>query len=344
MEAASYAGDYSGTAYGVRGYGYGTAGTRIGVYGQATGGATNWAGYFEGRGKFTQELLLDDYLYASGYLQTTSNVFVGDTVYTQDIYAPFSFQPVRIGAGQDILVKIDGANGGYASAFKIMNGNGVDCFGADEFGNARTYGNQYIDDNLGVGTTSPTQKLDVDNGNLVVQGTNSFQTSGDAGIVYLGGVHHYIKGEYGYGVKIGTYAVGDALVIKEISGNVGIGTTAPAAGYKLSVDGKIIGEELRIQNATNWPDYVFQEDYRLMPLDELQNAIQLNGHLPNIPPADVVEREGIAVGEMQKKMMEKIEELTLYTIAQEQAIRALRKELSEMQSAFGITTESPATK
>ena len=91
--------------------------------------------------------------------------------------------------------------------------------------------------NVGIGTTNPSKKLEVDEGNILVKGINSFQTTGDAGTLFLGSVHHYIKGEYGFGVKIGTYIVGDAISIREGSGAVGIGTTNPTA--KLDVNGNV---------------------------------------------------------------------------------------------------------
>jgi len=94
--------------------------------------------------------------------------------------------------------------------------------------------------NVGIGTISPSQKLDIDYGNIIVQGTNSFTASGHEGVVYLGSVHHFIKGIYGTGIKIGTYAVADAITIKELSGNVGIGTTTP--GQRLTVRGNILVE------------------------------------------------------------------------------------------------------
>jgi hypothetical protein len=89
---------------------------------------------------------------------------------------------------------------------------------------------------VGIGTASPGQQLDIDLGHMIVQGPGSFDSNGEEGIVFLGSVHHYIKGVYGFGVKIGTYAAGDVVSIEEISGNVGIGTTNPQ-GYKLFVDG-----------------------------------------------------------------------------------------------------------
>ena len=91
--------------------------------------------------------------------------------------------------------------------------------------------------NVGIGIHTPSYKLDVDGGNIMVQGLNSSQTNGDEGILYLGTVHHYIKGVYGYGLKLGTYAAADAMVIEEESGNVGIGTTNPDA--KLEVNGTV---------------------------------------------------------------------------------------------------------
>jgi len=83
-----------------------------------------------------------------------------------------------------------------------------------------------------------------------------------------------------------TYLASDSKFFINSSGQVGIGTTSPATGYKLSVDGKIICEELRVDLSTAWPDYVFSEDYKLMSLKELDSFIEINGHLPNIPDAE----------------------------------------------------------
>jgi hypothetical protein len=94
--------------------------------------------------------------------------------------------------------------------------------------------------NVGIGTTNPSQKLDVDNGDIVIQGPDSFDAAGEQGSVYLGSVHNYVRGEYGFGVKIGAYAAGDALSIREVSGNVGIGTTTPTE--KLTIRGNLLIE------------------------------------------------------------------------------------------------------
>lgn len=140
------------------------------------------------------------------------------------------------------------------------------------------------------------------------------------------------------------------VVLQPSWGNVGIGTYTPnaklhlngamllgsnaarvAAGYSLSVDGKIIAEEVKVQSSTSWPDYVFAKDYKLMPLEELEKSIQQNKHLPNIPAAAEVEKEGISLGEMNKKLMEKVEELTLYIIELNKKHKALETKLQQVE-------------
>lgn len=108
-------------------------------------------------------------------------------------------------------------------------------------------------------------------------------------------------------------------------GNVRIGASdAAATGYLLAVDGKVMCEELKVQMSESWPDYVFGENHQLMNLYDLEKSIQLNKHLPGVPSAKEIETDGLAVGEMQKVMMEKIEELTLYIIQ-------LQKQIDELQ-------------
>lgn len=117
---------------------------------------------------------------------------------------------------------------------------------------------------------------------------------------------------------------GSDRLFVDASGNVGIGTVNTAAGYMLNVGGKAICEELKVQLEGSWPDYVFEKKYNLMPLDKLETFINTNKHLPNIPKASEVATEGIEVGEMQRRMMEKIEELTLY-------IFELKKEIENIK-------------
>lgn len=109
----------------------------------------------------------------------------------------------------------------------------------------------------------------------------------------------------------------DAFILN----SVGIGTN-PISNYKLAVDGKIRSREVKVDN-DNWADYVFFKDYKLPTLQEVEQHIQEKGHLINIPSAAEVEANGIELGEMNKLLLEKIEELTLYVIEQEKRIQSL---------------------
>ena len=111
-------------------------------------------------------------------------------------------------------------------------------------------------------------------------------------------------------------------------GDVFIGTNdfVKAAGYKLRVGGKIYSEEVRVQLQAAWPDYVFEKNYQKLNLYELEQYLADHKHLPNLPSAKEVEDEGQHLGEIQRKMLEKIEELSLYVIELKKEIDELRKE------------------
>ncbi|MBB5649150.1 tail fiber protein [Pedobacter cryoconitis] len=113
------------------------------------------------------------------------------------------------------------------------------------------------------------------------------------------------------------------------NGNVGIGTTQPDA--KLSVKGKIHAEEIKVDLNIPGPDYVFDKDYSLLSLQETADFIKANRHLPDVPSAKQMEKEGINVSEMQMKLLQKIEELTLYVIRQQKMIDKQAVDLKKMQ-------------
>ena len=112
-----------------------------------------------------------------------------------------------------------------------------------------------------------------------------------------------------------------------VSSDLRIATTTQATGYAVSVNGKIACEEVLIQLNTNWPDYVFSDDYTLLSLADLEKSIKENGHLPGLPSARNVEENGFEVADMQKRVVEKVEELALYTIEQQKMIDLLREEV-----------------
>jgi len=99
--------------------------------------------------------------------------------------------------------------------------------------------------------------------------------------------------------------------------------------FQVNNDGIARSREFIVNLEQPWPDYVFSEKYELLPLDELENYIEKNGHLPNVPSATIVETEGVALGEMNKILLEKIEELTLYLLEQDKRLEELEKKLSD---------------
>ena len=105
---------------------------------------------------------------------------------------------------------------------------------------------------------------------------------------------------------------------------VGIGTTTTGP-HKLAVEGSIGAREVKVESTT-WSDFVFREDYELMSINEVENYIRENKHLPNIPTESQVKDEGINLGEMDAKLLQKIEELTLYVIELKQEIDQLKAE------------------
>ena len=124
---------------------------------------------------------------------------------------------------------------------------------------------------------------------------------------------------------------GDLVERMRISpvGNVGIGTANPQ--NLLDVNGTIRSKEVKIE-ATGWSDFVFAEDYKLPSLSTVETHIKEHKHLPNIPSEAEVMENGINVGEMQAKLLQKIEELTLYVIEQNKKIERQEKLIEKLES------------
>ena len=192
---------------------------------------------------------------------------------------------------------------------------------------------------VGIGTHSPLSQLHIHNPastNTTVYITPKTLNSGDSATLFLAEDNVATFGMYwmydGSGNEMELWGKaylnksGPHLLIKRDNGNVAIGSYF-ATGYRLSVDGKIMCEEVRVSMQDDWPDYVFNKNYSLLPIRKLEKFIETNGHLPNIPSSDEIGNSGLELGEMQRLMMEKIEELTLYIIEQQKRIDVLSSKI-----------------
>lgn len=112
-------------------------------------------------------------------------------------------------------------------------------------------------------------------------------------------------------------------------GNIGIGTADPGT-WKLAVNGNIRAKEIKVE--TGWADYVFADSYELPTLEEVERHIREKGHLINIPSAKEIESNGVELGEMNKLLLEKIEELTLYILQQDKNQKLLEKRIQTLES------------
>lgn len=108
------------------------------------------------------------------------------------------------------------------------------------------------------------------------------------------------------------------------NGNIGIGTATPT--NKLDVNGTVRAKEVKLE-ATNWPDYVFDEGYELMSLKEIKAHIDHKGHLPGLKSAKDYKSEGVNIMDLNQKLLEKIEELTLHAIRQQKKLDDLEMKL-----------------
>jgi hypothetical protein len=119
------------------------------------------------------------------------------------------------------------------------------------------------------------------------------------------------------------------------NGNVGIGTPNPGS-FKLAVNGKIWSQEVNVAMTNPGPDYVFEKDYNLLPLSELETYISQNKHLPEVPSAKEMEAEGLNLKEMNLILLKKVEELTLHLIAKDKQVEHLQIQNKKIEERLKI--------
>ncbi|MBS7256729.1 hypothetical protein KHA98_22350 [Flavobacterium branchiicola] len=125
------------------------------------------------------------------------------------------------------------------------------------------------------------------------------------------------------------------ILMTNENGSIGLGTTATGS-HKLAVEGSIGAREIKVQ-LTTWSDFVFKRNYNLPTLEQVEKHITEKGHLENIPNEEEVLKNGINLGEMNVKLLQKIEELTLYLIAQNKRLDKIEKENEELKKEMSLS-------
>lgn len=216
--------------------------------------------------------------------------------------------------------------------------------------------------NVGIGTLNPQSKLQIgeftsNNANkIVIPGVYNFERvnigqdgNGSTMLEFVN--HNGVSTSYGakIGANVDTYGnglyiamapasssyntlqyPGNPAIFVNTDNNVAIGATNPA-GYKLAVAGSMIAEKVKVKLQSGWPDYVFDETYVLPTLQEVEAFATKHKHLPGIPTAEEVKANGLDLGETDKKLLQKIEELTLYLISQDKQLSSQQQLIFQQQ-------------
>ena len=203
--------------------------------------------------------------------------------------------------------------------------------------------------NVGIGTTLPATALHVKSPGTTI---STFESINAGNFAFIG-----LKNAAGQNAFIGNDSAGtlhfqtpgrdfSSKLVIDSYGKVGIGTTSPSANldvrgdvvvsnrvainapinsnYQLTVGGTIKAEDM-ILNLENWADYVFEKNYPLLPIKDVDTFIKINKHLPGVPSEKELKKSGLSLAKMQVIQMQKIEELTLYIIQLESRIKALEE-------------------
>lgn len=268
---------------------------------------------------------------------------------TQSVNGTVTYDGTGAGTG--------GSEGSYFgnNAGRVTTGNYNSFFGSNSgYDNTLGQGNSFIGASAGRRNTAGNFNTNIGyvGGNYNTTGNNNVNIGAFAGAANVTG-----NGNVLIGFSAGRYEMGsNKLYIANsdtinplvhgdfatkrliMNGKVGISTSmfptsvggANVSGYQLFVKGGILTDEVRVR--TGWADYVFDQNYKLNTLTQVESFIKENGHLPNTPSAREVEVQGLSLGEIARIQQEKIEELTLYLINQEKRIHSYSERFKSQQN------------
>ena len=241
---------------------------------------------------------------------------------------------------------IRGSNEGYL----ILSGN------PNGYGSRNVYINRYTSNGnvimtassgkVGIGVDYPEEKLHINGairgggelGQLTLRGDSGSVTIGASDnqmLAFVTDRNNFVFNKSIYNqtgvfsswnntnLTLNTNGINRVTILKH-NGNMGVGVSNPQ--YRLDVAGTIRAQEILVNNVSG-ADFVFEEGYYLRPLNDVKMFIKKNKHLPEIQPAKDMQENGVNMNELQIKLLQKIEELTLYLIQQDQIIQELRKEV-----------------
>lgn len=281
---------------------------------------------------------------AFNYFQGKVGIKRTDPEYDLDVNGTMRTNSLIIsdGASENFFLRSDALGNGIWTDLSTLHDD--DWISIQSSGGKSSCYNIYLNEKYqyaGIGTRNPQSKLHIVDGNIMISrsvsdapgsrnGSILFGAAidsacplGEWGIEYFDNDTNYNYGGLNFWKVYTSYNAGfDHSLFIRNDGNVGIGTSTPQS--KLAVNGTITAKEIEV-TLNGFPDYVFKSDYKLPSLKEIEDFIQINGHLPEIPSEQEVVKNGLNVGEMNVILLKKVEELTLYVIS-------LQKEVEELKN------------
>ncbi|MBV6643967.1 MAG: hypothetical protein KI790_00875 [Cyclobacteriaceae bacterium] len=291
----------------------------------------------------------DDGSTANVYFNSNGDSFLSEGNFGIGTNAPSNLLEIKSSSGS-INAAVESENDQNVSSF-LYTGRSGNSGIAGKTVVENALGNSILlnpsNGNVGIGTLSPSARLDVA-GDLhlsggLIQFNRVYENFGN--VLNLRTMDNNQFGDFRFEAeRTDDGQVRKLMYLDGGRGGLGIGTENVPDGYRLAVDGKGIFEEVKVQISQEWPDYVFENDYDLMSLERTEHYIIENRHLPEMPSKDEVVESGIDIGDMNVRLLKKIEELTLHQISllkelksQRNRIEHLEKNIEELSAELKVS-------